>query len=123
MALPSIAKPPLRHGGSDPAKWVVVAVLATAALDTIMLTRQLTGPLDGLLTQQVCSAYGEEIGRPATGSERSIRFALLNRSEGMCFYGPPETEEDGDEGASADPAVASGDADPAVVDELAVPFD
>jgi hypothetical protein len=120
MTLPSLARPPLNLN-QDSARWVIVGVLAASALITIMLIRQVTGPLDGLLTQQVCSAHGTEIGRPVIGYERSRPFALIGRSEGTCLYGPPVAVE-GDDAEPDGTAVAVED-EPAAVGDLEIPLD
>jgi hypothetical protein len=119
MTLPSLAKPPPDSDTENLAKWIIVGVLAVSALFTIMVTRQLTGPLDGLLTQQVCSAHGEEINRPVTGYERARRFVLTNRSEGACFNGAPIDEDSESDGATDEPVVEE---DPTEIDTLVVPL-
>jgi uncharacterized membrane protein len=74
----------------DAIKWIVVAVLVFAALMAILVTRQLSRPLDNLVTKQVCSAYGEAVGRDVLSYERSNRMSLANRSNGSCLLAPAE---------------------------------
>lgn len=89
---PSMTTPTLhsanRQRGDDIAKWIVVGVLAFAALVAFSIARQITNPLVGIATQQACSAHGEELSRPVTGYERARTFTLLNRTDGTCSYGP-----------------------------------
>ena len=72
----------------DPIKIILVALLLVAALFLWRETRaRLIQPVDDLVTEQQCSAHGEEIERAVTGYEQSNRFGLINRSEGFCRFG------------------------------------
>ena len=72
----------------DPIKILLGVLIAIAALFVWSAVRSsVVTPLDAAVTEQLCETYGEEIGRTATGYERSNRFGLFNRSEGYCSYG------------------------------------
>ncbi len=77
------------QGLFDPFKIVLGILIAILALFVWSAVRSaIIEPLDNAVTEQLCDSYGEEIGRLATGYERSNRFGLRNRSQGFCFYGP-----------------------------------
>ncbi len=78
----------------DPGRWFVVAIIAVFALIVLDLARsRVVAPFDNLVTEQMCLRYGEEIERTLLDFERSNRFALSDRTEGFCSYGPgPEGE-------------------------------
>lgn len=98
-----ISSPPERPQLADlnAARWLSVGLLVAAGLVALFFARQLIAPLDGLLTSQACSAHGDELSRPVVEYERSNRFALQDRAEGWCLFGPIETAE-GDAVASED---------------------
>ncbi|MGI9598471.1 MAG: hypothetical protein ACR2QK_20060 [Acidimicrobiales bacterium] len=78
----------------DPVKLLLVAILLVLAGVVWSIGRnQVVRPLDNLLTERLCLAHGDEIGRASIGYERSNRFGFENRSEGYCFYGEGENGE------------------------------
>jgi len=79
----------------DPVKVVLGLLIAVAALFVWSIARStVVAPLDAVVTEQLCQTYGEEIGRTATGFERSNRFGFFNRSVGYCSYGVGPTGGD-----------------------------
>jgi len=90
----------------DIVRWLIVAVIAGCALIVFNLARTwVVAPFDNLVTEQMCLRHGEEIERTLLDFERSNRFALRDRTDGFCSYGP------GPEGEPA-MAVAIADTDP-----------
>lgn len=73
-------------------RWAVVGGLVVAGLLAMMAAGRVLGPLDGLLTKQVCADYGDQLGREVTSYERSNRVALLGRTSGSCTYAAPVTD-------------------------------
>ena len=49
---------------------------------------RIVAPFDNLVTEQMCLRHGEEIERSLLDYGRSTRFALRNRTDGYCSYGP-----------------------------------
>ncbi len=84
-----------RQGG-DPergnVRWAVVGGLVVAGLLAMMAAGRVLGPLDGLLTKQVCADYGDQLGREVSSYERSNRVALVGRTSGSCTYVAPVTD-------------------------------
>lgn len=90
----------------DIGRWLIVAVIAVSALIVLNLARtRVVAPFDNLVTEQMCLRHGEEMERTLLDYERSNRFALRDRTEGFCSYGP------GPEGEPAT-AMAIADTDP-----------
>ncbi len=86
-----------RSWGFDIGRWLLIAVIAVSALIVFNLARtRIVAPFDNLVTEQMCLRHGEEIERTLLDFERSNRFALSNRTDGFCSYGP---------GAEGEPAV------------------
>ena len=73
----------------DVVRWLVVAVIAVLAIFVFNLARsRVVAPFDDLVTEQMCLRHGEEIERTLLDFERSNQFALQNRTDGFCSYGP-----------------------------------
>ena len=84
-------------------RWLIIAVIAVFALIVLNLARtRVVAPLDNLVTEQMCLRHGEDIERTLLDFERSNRFALRDRTDGFCSYGP---------GPEGEPAVAMAIAD------------
>lgn len=83
-----------RSVGFDAGRWLVVAVIAVFALMVLNVARtRVVAPFDNLVTEQMCLRHGEEVERTLVDFERSNRFALRNRTDGFCSFGPgPEGE-------------------------------
>ncbi|MDH4276476.1 MAG: hypothetical protein OEZ14_09495 [Acidimicrobiia bacterium] len=87
----------------DIVRWLVVVLIALSALIVLNLARtRVVAPFDDLVTEQLCLRHGEDIERTLLDFERSNRFALRNRTDGFCSYGP---------GPEGEPAVAMSIAD------------
>ncbi len=71
---------------------IIVGVLIVVGLVAMGFARQAIEPLDGLLTRRACAAIGDEVARPVRDVEASNRFALTNRSQGWCEFGPVDPE-------------------------------
>ena len=82
-------------------------------------------PIDSLMTEQACNARGDKLSRPLIDHERSNRFALVDRSEGWCLFGPIElSEDDEDIGASeVEPEAGSEEAEGTVDETETEPVD
>lgn len=80
--------------GFEIGRWLIVAVIAVCALIVLNLARNhVVAPFDNLVTEQMCLRHGEDIERILLDFERSNRFALRDRTDGFCSYGPgPEGE-------------------------------
>lgn len=75
----------------DYVRWVLIAGIAISSLIVLAVARNtLVRPFDSLVTEQACRSHGEEIQRPLIEFERSNRFAISDRTEGFCLYGPGE---------------------------------
>lgn len=73
----------------DVVRWLIVAIIAVCALIVLNLARtRIVAPFDNLVTEQMCLRHGEEIERTLLDFERSNRFALRDRTDGFCSYGP-----------------------------------
>ena len=99
MIQPSVSDPTkFEMNGEQAAKWLIVAFLIVVAVVALLFARRLIAPVDGLITQQACSIYGEdELSRQSTGYETSNRFSLIDRTHGQCEFGPVvEFDEDGE---------------------------
>ncbi len=71
----------------DPGRWLIIGVIAVAAFFVLWFARnQIVQPFDELVTERLCVAHGEEIGRELATFERSNRFGLRNRSHGSCSF-------------------------------------
>ncbi|MEZ5410492.1 MAG: hypothetical protein R2761_20870 [Acidimicrobiales bacterium] len=86
---------------------MVVGGLVAAGLLAMMMAGWVLGPLDTLLTKQVCADYGDQVGREVTSYERSNRIALVGRTSGSCTYAAPVEDP-----AAAPLTVAIPDTDP-----------
>lgn len=75
-----------------PTTVVVVAIVILVGLVALVFARRAIEPLDRLLTSQACSVPGDEVFRPVEEVEASNRFALINRSQGWCLFGPVDEE-------------------------------
>lgn len=71
---------------------IVVGIVIVVGLVALIMARRAIDPLDNLLTEQACSAPGDEVYRPVEEVEPSNRFALVNRSRGWCLFGPVDVE-------------------------------
>lgn len=70
-------------------RWLVIAVIALLAFIVLGMARgRVVAPFDNLITEQMCLRHGEEIERTLLDFERSNNFALQNRTDGFCSYGP-----------------------------------
>ena len=120
MTQPSISPPKFEMSNANIIKWVIVAVLVVAAIIAMSFARRMIGPLDNLVTSQACTLHGkEELSRESVGYEASNRFALTNRSDGFCEFGPVvEFDEDGD---VVEPEPEAGEEEEASADSAAVP--
>lgn len=78
----------------DIGRWLIVAFIVLSALIVLNLARnRVVAPFDNLVTEQMCLRHGEDVERTLLDFERSNRFALRNRTDGFCSYGPgPEGE-------------------------------
>ncbi len=78
----------------DMVRWLIVALIAVLALVVLNQARnRVVAPFDNLVTEQMCLRYGEDNQRTLLDFERSNRFALRDRTDGYCSYGPgPEGE-------------------------------
>lgn len=108
-----VATPPRPSIGEDQIVKIIVFVLIIAVgLAGLYVARRVIDPLDHLLTDQACTRYGrEELSRQVVDVEPSNRFALTNRTQGSCTFGPVVLFDD--EGNVVDPPEdgAGGDAD------------
>ncbi len=75
-----------------PATVIVVAIVIVVGLTAFFFARQAIEPLDRFVTTQMCAGPGDEVFRPVEDAEASRRFALLNRTEGWCLFGPVDQE-------------------------------
>lgn len=78
----------------DIGRWLIVALIAGSSLIVLNLARtHVVAPFDDLVTEQMCLRHGEDVERILLDFERSNRFALRDRTDGFCSYGPgPEGE-------------------------------
>lgn len=85
-----VATPPRPSIGEDQIVKIIVFVLIIAlGLAGLYVARRAIDPLDHLLTDQACSQHGrEELSRQVVDVEPSNRFALTNRTQGSCTFGP-----------------------------------
>ncbi|MEM7275510.1 MAG: hypothetical protein AAF547_20710 [Actinomycetota bacterium] len=106
--MPTSDQPPARDRGADPAaalaarlrtwfdpfRLILVAIIALAALWLWSVVREeVVAPVDSIITERLCIAHGEELGRSVLAFERSNRFAIQNRTDGFCRFGQgPEGE-------------------------------
>lgn len=98
----------------DATKWIVVAVMVLVGLVALVIARQMIAPVDRLVTEQACSAHGDQLSRPVVDVERSNRFGLINRSHGWCLLGPVELEDEDADGTRSTPNASLVDADPTI---------
>ncbi len=98
MTQPSISTPKFEMSNANIIKWVIVALLVVVAIVAMTFARRVIGPLDNLVTSQTCGQHGrEELSRESVDYEASNRFAITNRSDGFCVFGPVvEFDEDGE---------------------------
>ena len=83
-----------RTPGFTIGRWVIIAFIAVLALLVLNLARnRVVAPFDNLVTEQMCLRHGEEIERVLLDFERSNQFALQNRTDGFCSYGPGQDGE------------------------------
>jgi hypothetical protein len=82
----------------DVVRWLVFAAVAVAAIWVLGFARtQVVAPFDNLITEQMCLRYGEQEERTLLDFERSNKFAMSNRTDGYCSFGP---------GPDGEPAIA-----------------
>ena len=83
-----------RSHAVDAGRWLIVALIVIMALLVLGFARsRVVAPFDNLVTEQMCLRHGEAIERTLLDFERSNNFALQDRSDGFCSYGPgPEGE-------------------------------
>lgn len=73
----------------DIGRWLIVALIGVSALIVLDQARtHVVAPFDNLVTEQMCLRHGEDIERTLLDFERSNRFALRDRTDGFCSYGP-----------------------------------
>ncbi len=79
------------------AKLAVFAAIIIVGLVGLFVARRIIDPLDRLLTETTCSAFGEdELSRELVDFEPSNRFAVVDRTQGSCTFGPVVVfDEDG----------------------------
>lgn len=94
---------------ADVALWVILALLVFVAIVALLFARRLYAPVDSIVTQRVCSEYGETLSRERVDHERSNRFSLVDRTDGYCVFGPVQDLEAIDGGASTDDGAAAED--------------
>ncbi|MEM9131595.1 MAG: hypothetical protein AAF962_20500 [Actinomycetota bacterium] len=114
-----------------PATVIVVAIVIVVGLTALFFARRAIDPLDRFVTAQMCSGPGDEVFRPVEEAEASNRFALVDRREGWCLFGPVDqvlAEEAADEldDDEEPPPLSAGAqilaaADPAAEVQVAVP--
>jgi len=95
------------HPGTGNTKWVVVGGLVVVALLAMMVAGWVLGPLDTLLTRQVCADYGDRVGREVIAYERPNQIVVFGRTSGSCTYGAPVADP-----AAAPLTVSIPDTDP-----------
>jgi len=83
-----------RSVGFDIVRWLIIALIAVATVVVLNVARtRVVAPFDDLVTEQMCLRHGGEIERTLLDFERSNQFALSDRTDGFCSYGPgPEGE-------------------------------
>lgn len=110
MTQPSISTPKFEPSKSDLTKLAVVVVVAIVGLVAFFFARQVLAPLDSFMTGQTCERHGREVlSRQLVEHEASNRFALTNRTQGQCVFGP--VVEFDDEGEVVLPAAAETEAE------------
>ena len=71
---------------------VVVIAVILVGLVAMGFARRAIDPLDGVLTRRACAVVGDEVSRPVESVQASNRFAVTNRTEGWCWFGPVDVE-------------------------------
>lgn len=88
MTSPTEQQPTPINRFTDPFFWITIALLGFMALLVWSVARdRIVEPFDRFVTEQHCLDTGNELEREALGFERSNRFGLRNRSEGLCQFG------------------------------------
>lgn len=75
-----------------PAAVIAVVIVIAVGLTALLFARRAIDPLDRFVTAQMCSGPGDEVYRPVEEAEASNRFALVDRREGWCLFGPVDQE-------------------------------
>ncbi|MEL7158233.1 MAG: hypothetical protein AAFN30_16765 [Actinomycetota bacterium] len=91
IEIPSAVKRP-EIKPPEPTTIVVIVAVILVGLVALVFARRAIEPLDRLLTEQVCASAGDEVARPVEEVEPSNRFALVNRSQGWCRFGPVDPD-------------------------------
>ena len=97
MATPTVSSPRQRQSSAEDTtvKWIVAGGLVFVAIVGYLFAGRITGPIEGLVTQQACSRHSSDqmLFRPVSEYEHPGRFLFLTTSEGTCTYGPIEIDQ------------------------------